>query len=351
MIKNINININRDDPTLNDYLFCLSEFDETPSKITIFNNYKTSEFLDFTNDKSVIQSVNSEIIPDEENIINEKKFVKIEDFFVSFVIYDKLSKFSHITDMSIYYKQSSEIGVNVFVESISKFAIGGESLDSDDKFNIITVATEGLQLDPIIPLQSDYDNMELYYNDNIIKRTKKIIKLINKNNKGLSVIYGERGVGKTSLVNYIISNLDKKSIFIPSHMIDSINTNDFRNLIKKNPESIIIIDDCEIFFSNSYSKSNLLTNNILQIIDGITSDMDNIHIMTILNTGNISDIDPILLECNNLIDQLEVSYLSDSKVDKLCEHLKQKNKSKSNKLIDILKKRKNDDEPIKIGFY
>jgi SpoVK/Ycf46/Vps4 family AAA+-type ATPase len=191
----------------------------------------------------------------------------------------------------------------------------------------------------------------LYHNQETFKRSTKLIKSINKTKKGLSIIFGERGLGKTTLMNYITSNIDRLCIFIPSNMIDVVNTNDFKNLIRKNRNSLIVIDDCEIYFSNNFTKSNLLTNNILHMVDGITSDMDNMQIIIVLNTDSIHDIDPILLDCNNLIDVIEVERLSDSAADGLCKHLHLKNKSKNKRLVDILKKRKVEEDIIKMGFH
>jgi SpoVK/Ycf46/Vps4 family AAA+-type ATPase len=175
-----------------------------------------------------------------------------------------------------------------------------------------------------------------------------MVKSIKSTEKGLNVIYGERGVGKTHLLAYITSLINKICIFIPSNMIDTINTVEFKNIIKRHKNSVIIIDDCEIFFSNTYTKSNLFTNNLLQMVDGISSDIDNTHIITILNTNHIKNIDPILLECNNLNQIIEVNRLNNDTVDSLCKHISKKNKFKKPRLIDVLK---NNEEKTKgIGF-
>ena len=352
MIENVNININKDDHSINDYLYCFAEFGEMPSKIKIFNNYDIDKFIEFTDKNSTTKNISKEFIPSGSDfIINEKHFINIDDIFISFVEYDKMSESGHITDIVIFYRISSESSVNSFLESIHPFLIDYENVGVEQKFNVLTLTPEGLQLEPIDLLNADYENIELYFNKDVIKKSNKLIKIIRKKHKGLSIIHGERGVGKTTLINHMLSKIDKLSIFIPANMIDIITTNEFKNFIRKHKKSIIIIDDCEIYFSNSYSKSNILTNNILQMVDGITSDMDNLHIITVLNTDNINDVDSVLLECNNFIDVMLVDRLIDSKSNELCEYLKQKNKIKNPRLIDILKNKKEDFDIVKIGFH
>lgn len=350
-MEKININIDKDDYLVNDYLFCLSEFSEIPNKISIFNNYDIDKFIQFIDQKATTKNISKEIIPSgSEYIINERHFIKLDDIYISFTEYDNVSDLGYITDIIIYYKNGFDSIVNSFLESINEFTIGIENIGSDHKFNIVTLTSDGLQLEPIDLIDADYENIELYFNKRIIQQSNNLIKSIQKNKKGLTIIYGERGLGKTTLSNWISSKLDKITIFISSDMIDIINTSDFKNLIKKNKNSMIIIDDSEIYFSSNYTKSNILTNSILQMVDGVASDMNNIHIIVILNKKNIGDIDPVLLDCNNIIDTILVNRLDDSKVDKLCSHLKLKNKLKNPRLVDVIKNKKNISNSTQIGF-
>jgi ABC-type lipoprotein export system ATPase subunit len=167
-------------------------------------------------------------------------------------------------------------------------------------------------------LNGDYENIDYYYNDITIKQSDKLIKSLKKSNKGLTVIHGKRGSGKTSLVNYIISEIDKISIFIPNNMFEiTINNPEFKNLIKRYRNSILILDDSEVYLSDLNTKSNLFISNLLQLIDGFQSDNLSLHVICIANIENLDEIDETILECNNLIDVISIEDLKTEKVQEL----------------------------------
>lgn len=349
-----NININKNDHSINDYLFCLSSFSKNPNQVNIFDNFCTSRFLEYISTLSPeSDTLTKEILPmgDGEYMENIKHFIEInKNFFVSFIAYDMLSDLGSVTDLIIYYLDEAEEEVNKFIEDTRGFIINvTEEEYVSQKFNLLTLTQDGLQLEPFdVKVTED---LELFYNDSVLKDVKKLTKKIAKSEKGLSVVYGKRGTGKTSLVSSIIQDLDKLCIFIPSNMIDTaLNTNDFKNLLKRYRNSVIVIDDSEMFFTNTQFKSNIFTNNLVQLVDGITSGLYNSHIITILNVEDIDEIDESLLDCNNLIGEIEVDCLTSKKVDDLCKHLDNKNKfSGSARLVDVVKKRY-DESPKKIGY-
>jgi hypothetical protein len=338
--EKINVNINKDDDAINDYLFCISLFGEIPNRISIFSSYNTKEFSKFIDKHSKDKKISKEIIPGgQDTIVNQKSFVKITDeIYLSYVEYDRESDLSFISDLVFYFKNGCDDEVNNFISSLNSFVMDFGHHSSQQRFNTLMLTDEGLQLEPIDVLDSDYENMNLYYNQSVIKDSKKLLKSIKTKKKGLSVIHGERGTGKTTLIIDILSKIDKICMFIPASMIDIVvNSNEFRAFIKRYKNSVIVIDDCEIFFSHTYTKSNIFTNNLIQMIDGVCSDMNSLHIITIFNTENINHIDPILFESNNYLSTLEVDRLNKNQVDTLCQHFNIKNKFDTPKVIDVIR--------------
>lgn len=354
--SNLNININNDDHNTNDYLYCWSFLGERPNRITIYNQYNSESFVSYINENKIDNGgIFSEYIPSDTNgyIINERKLVKIYDkIFISYLSYDIKNEDSMIGDIVIIFSNDDIEKVNSIISDLDQFVIDPIGVDSNSVYNTINIGQSGIELEPIDILESDYDNIELYYNDDILKSINKASKHIKKNKKGLTIVYGERGTGKTTLVNYMIEKANKMAIFIPCNMIENtINSPEFRNFIKRYKDTILVIDDSEIYFSELYSKSNIFTNNILQLVDGFQSDSLNINIITILNVNNSGDIDHSLIECNNLIDLIEIKKLDIKKSKELSSQLGKKIKIKSPmKIIDIIKKRNFIISNDEIGF-
>ena len=347
----VNLNIGKDDYHLNDYLVCWEKFGHRPNKILIHNTYSGKLFDEVITKYVIEKNVFTEVIPDtEELIINDKLFIKLDEgCYISYIVADRLSESSFIDSISFYYANGYE-KVQDFIDELNDCVLDYEEDDSN-KLNTIGLSLNGLEIEPISLHNIDLDNVDNYYNTETFRRVEKAVKQIKKADKGLTVFYGERGSGKTSIINYISSKLDRIVIFIPNNMIDhTINNPEFRKFIKKYDKPVLVLDDCEIAFTENYGRSNMFTSNLLQMVDGFLSDSINCNIVTIFNIDDEEEIDPSLLECNNLIDVIEFEMLSDEESNLLAKHIQSNKKYKNKtKLIDIIKKRSNK-KGFEIGF-
>ena len=347
----VNLNIDKDDYHLNDYLVCWEKFGHRPNKILIHNTYSGKLFDEVITKYVIEKNVFTEVIPDtEELIINDKLFIKLDEgCYISYIVADRLSESSFIDSISFYYANGYE-KVQDFIDELNDCVLDYEE-DNSNKLNTIGLSLNGLEIEPISLHNIDLDNVDNYYNTETFRRVEKAVKQIKKADKGLTVFYGERGSGKTSIINYISSKLDRIVIFIPNNMIDhTINNPEFRKFIKKYDKPVLVLDDCEIAFTENYGRSNMFTSNLLQMVDGFLSDSINCNIVTIFNIDDEEEIDPSLLECNNLIDVIEFEMLSDEESNLLAKHIQSNKKYKNKtKLIDIIKKRSNK-QGFEIGF-
>jgi ATPase family associated with various cellular activities (AAA) len=352
---NLNININKDDHEINDYLFCWHKLGNRPNKISIFGHYQHDTFHKYISTRrKKFQGIFTEVVPaGEDYIINEKCLVELTgDIFISYIQYDKQVPETLIGDISLFYLNKSVDNINIILSELQKLELQLNQ-DSFTRMNTLNFTpSAGLELDSLDILDADYENIDNYYEDDVIKKSDKLIKYIKKNKKGLSVIYGERGCGKTTLINHICSNIDKMVIFIPCSMFETTILNpEFRNFIKRYRNSVLVIDDSELYFSELYSKSNIFTNNILQLVDGFQSDNLDLNIIVCLNVSDINQVDHELLDCNNISDVIEVTKLSPKRATELSNHLGSKSKIKEKmRLVDVLKKKKFKLSQEEIGF-
>ena len=167
----------------------------------------------------------------------------------------------------------------------------------------------------------------------------------------MSIIYGQRGTGKSSIIHYLSTKIDRTVVFIANNMIEhTINAPEFKKFISKYPKVMIVLDDCELSLNEYFAKSNFIVNNLIQLIDGFGHDSIDLSLMAIFNVESEEEIDHNLLDCNNLMEVVYFDLLEVSEANELSEHLGEKAKYKNKtKLIDIIKKR----GPVnnkKIGF-
>lgn len=340
----LNININKDDSDLNDFLYCWSKFGSRPNKVIIYNSYLKDTFSDVISEYIQEKNVFTEVIPSDTSIIlNDKMLVKLnENLYLSYLIIDRTNENSVIHDIAFFFNNYEE-ELNNINEIISKLDDCIFDIDIDisyGKINTITLSQNGLDIENINFSGLDED-IEYYYTSNTLKEVNKLSKLIKKSHKGLSLLQGPRGTGKTSIINYLSEKLDKTIIFVPSNMMDiTFNNPEFKNFLKKHQNSFLIIDDCEMLFNQIFTKSNLFVNNLLQLVDGPLSDSLNINILMIFNTDDVIEIDESLLDCNNLLGMVEFDLLDSDESNELSKHIGSKKKYQNKtKLIDIIKKR------------
>jgi hypothetical protein len=339
----ISINISKDDDD-NNFLYCWNKFDDRPNKIKIYQSYSKNDFNEVIDKYTLEKSFSSEIIPaDDFNIINDIYFIKVsESIYISYILLDRESELSFISDISFYFKsyQDDSKLVDEITNALNECQIDlDEEEESVSKLNTIYISPNGLELEPIMKSNLD-DNLELYYSEKTLKSISKLCKNIKRSDKGLSILYGERGTGKTNIINYITDKVDRIVIYIPNSLLEAtLNNSEFRNFLKKFHKPIIVIDDCEMIFNELFTKSNIYVNNLLQMVEGLLSDTIKVNIITIFNIEDDTEIDHALLDSNALLDVIEFEYLSKEESNDLSVHLNHNKKYKNKtKLVDIIKK-------------
>ena len=340
--KSLKINITKDDNNVNDFLYCWDKFNDRPNKIIIYSSFSKEGFISIISEYTEYKNSSIELIPvDELDIINDKSIIKINDnIYLSYIILDRENENAFIHEITFFYISEDDMKIiNEILLKLNDSIIDIEEEINNYKLNTVYISQNGVEIEAIDKIELD-ENIDLFYNEKTLKSINKLTKTLKKSNKGLSVLYGERGTGKTSLINYISEKLDRIVIYIPNNMIDvTLNTPEFRTFLKKHHKPIIVLDDCEMIFSDIFSKSNIYVNNILQMLDGLLSNSIQLNIITIFNVEDDSEIDHILLETNSLIDIIEIEYLDEDESTNLSKHLgfNKKYKTKT-KLIDVIKK-------------
>lgn len=348
--KNNNISIISDDPELNDFLYCWDEFSSRPNKILIHNTYSTKLFCDILDKYILEKNNNTEILTTDNNIIiNDRMFAKIDDnIYCSYFIIDKCKDNSIVSEIVFFYKKIEDFEkIKSIIDELNS-CISDFCDDDLNNLNTISISQGEMEIEPIDTTDFNCDNFELYYHYNTYNDINKLIKQIKQNNKGLSILYGKKGTGKTSIIKYLSNKLDRIVIFIPFNMIDNtINNPEFRLFLKRYTKPILIIDDCEMLYGDVFSKSNIFTNNILQMVDGFLSDVIEVNVITIFNIENETYLDQSLIDCNNLLKVIKFEYLSNIESSALSDYIGYNKKyDNSSTVLDVINKNTSKSESI-----
>jgi ATP-dependent 26S proteasome regulatory subunit len=201
-------------------------------------------------------------------------------------------------------------------------------------------------------------DLALNYGEEFLKIHETILKKLNdENGKGIVLLHGEPGTGKTTYIKYLTGLISNKEIiFVPPSMAESLSDPAIVPFLMEHKNSILIIEDAENVISDRRGNvSSAGVSNILNITDGILGECLNIQIIATFNM-NKEKIDNALLRKGRLIAEHKFDKLSVENTNKLLHFLNKTFISEENmSLADIynvdVELLKSKDKTSKIGFY
>jgi len=165
-------------------------------------------------------------------------------------------------------------------------------------------------------------DIELGYGKSFKPIHEKIIHKLNEpKSKGLVLLHGTPGTGKTHYLKYLASKIkNKRVLFIPPFLADFITSPEMTPFLIQNAGSVLFIEDAEKVITDRNTGGGNGVSNILNITDGILSDILNIQIVATFNMDK-AKIDSALLRKGRLIAEHKFDALSTEDSQSLIDHL------------------------------
>jgi hypothetical protein len=221
-------------------------------------------------------------------------------------------------DVQVYSNDESEIYTKL-VERI--IGLGKKRKHESNNIALVIQTPRGYDTTSF-ELPDQKLDIELGYGKGFKPIHEKIINTLNqKNGKGLVLLHGTPGTGKTHYLKYIASKIkDKRVLFIPPYLADFITSPEMTPFLIRNSNSILFIEDAERVITDRNNGGANGVSNILNITDGILSDILKIQIVATFNMDK-AKIDSALLRKGRLIAEHKFDALPIDDANNLLKHL------------------------------
>lgn len=246
------------------------------------------------------------------------KKAELDDIFY-FIEDDLLVNFdtNNSTVRFLFNKTNPKI-VEKVIEKIKRFRKRKSA--ASPEMSLLMNGNSGIEL-RTVKIAKPKLHLDDNYNDDFNEIHQTIRSRLAKNNdKGLVLLHGKPGTGKTSYIRYLIASVKKNVIFLPPNMANAITNPDLISILIKNPNSVLVIEDAENIIMNRERNGQSPVSALLNISDGLLADCLNIQLICSFNT-DISKVDNALLRKGRLIAKYEFKELVVAKANALSQKL------------------------------
>jgi ATP-dependent 26S proteasome regulatory subunit len=303
----------------------VTQFDKLPSTYKDKNVYDKS-ILDYFRENGFKEhSKNDNVKTERRHLIKSSKSVLCDILFVNeekeiFIrtSYDSADVGDLIKFTIVYSIQKGEIETQLDFTEIEKFK------QEKKKSNISLVKKDmtGLDTEEFYLTIPDID-LELNYGKDFIKIHDLIVeRLNNDDDKGIILLHGDPGTGKTSYLKYLTKFIETKDIlFIPPSMAEMLTDPAIIPFLLERKNTILIIEDAERVISDRETNGSPVgVSNILNLTDGILGDCLKIQVIATFNMKR-ERIDQALLRKGRLICEHKFGILSVDETNILLKRL------------------------------
>lgn len=277
------------------------------------------------------------------------------------VVYKQISEFANIPAAIMSYKMPNDT-----ISILGALTVLHSTLDVCDAFvekvescyvksvkyptiNIISRDSDGFFLNSVRLEDAAASELDMHYGDGFALFHEKLVNKLVSSNKGLTLLHGSPGTGKSYYIRKLVTDLHektgKKIIIVPNSMINYITDPDFNTFLletadaavdsydetgvyedvvenekKKEKGMILIMEDAESILMRRDHGSDTGTSNLLNLTSGLLNDIFGTQIIVTYNTED-KNIDPALMRSKRMIAKHTFNKLNEEQGKKLALHI------------------------------
>ena len=289
---------------------------------------KQDEALELVEKLGFVEIFNKSLFMQSGHFEN-KIYEKVFDDGIVLIMVDSIAKKwgpsvskSYRADRGINISLCSNTSVENFDEITSQFTpLAKRRREKENNIALVIQTNRGYDT-TTFELPKQKLDIELGYGKGFKPIHEKIIGKLNEpKSKGLVLLHGTPGTGKTHYLKYLASKIkNKRVLFIPPFLADFITSPEMTPFLIQNAGSVLFIEDAERVITDRNTGGGNGVSNILNITDGILSDILNIQIVATFNMDK-KKIDEALLRKGRLIAEHKFDALSIEDSQALIDHL------------------------------
>jgi len=188
--------------------------------------------------------------------------------------------------------------------------------DENRYFTYVTSTSHGFDETSLRIKKFDID-LNDNYNDDL--PDDKIKAFLKGSQSGVILMHGVPGSGKTYYIRHLIYSIKRPFIVVDSTCFDHITDSSFVQLLLRNRNAVIILEDCEDMLADRITGNAKLAT-LLNLSDGIIGDNFNFKFLCTFN-AKVNQLDKAILRKGRMHLKYEFKALTPDKTKKLGEKL------------------------------